>query len=75
MFGLEKELAVIHRGKLGAVYDTDSGSFMVNPEVALSLADATELVLGGRYLDRKQGGLGMLPYSDKEIYAQVVTSF
>lgn len=75
MLGLEKELAVIHHWKIGAVYDIDSNSFMVNPEVALSLADATELVLGGRYLERQKGGLSMLPSADREIYAQVTMSF
>lgn len=46
MLGFEQELAVIYRWKAGAIYDLESGDYLFNPEVSLSLADGADLTLG-----------------------------
>ncbi len=78
MLGLENELAVIHRWKVGAVYDVDSGDYLFNPEFNLSLADGAELALGWKYVENDKSGPGvmnLMSQMESELYMRLAMSF
>lgn len=73
--GIEKDFLSIHYWKVGAIYDLDSDSYMVIPEVTISLAEATDLVLGMRYLEDSEGTLRLSGQQESQVYGQLVMSF
>ena len=65
----------LYEWRLGVVCNLGVQSFMFNPEVSYSLADATTLIVGARYFGNKNGPVGMLPQEQNQFYAQVKVSF
>lgn len=73
--GIEKDVASIHSIRLGMVYNLDNSSFMLAPEFTLSLADATNLVLGIEYFGDDEVELGLRPEETNRVYARLSVSF
>lgn len=65
----------LYQWRMGVVYNLGVKSFMLNPELSYSLADATELLLGARYFGSKNGPVGMLPQEQNQVYLQLKVSF
>ncbi len=75
MLGLENDLAVIHSGKVGGIYDLTNGSYMVNPELCLSLSDAVDAFLGWRHVSKVEGAANIVSEMDSELYIELKVSF
>ena len=64
----------IHTLQLGVTYETENKIFIVFPEVSLSLADATSLVIGGIFVKGDTAGTFMSQMKDK-IFLKLEYSF
>ena len=71
---LRYPLRDIHTLQLGVAYETENKIFIVFPEVNLSLADATSLVLGGIFVKGDTAGTFMSQIKDK-IFLKLEYSF
>ena len=78
MLGLEQELSVIYRWKLGTVYDLDSGDYLFNPEVGVSLADGAELTFGWKNVGYEQNNpavKNLMSQMESKLYVGLTMNF
>lgn len=72
---LEQTFAGIHSWKIGALYNVDTQAYALMPELTISLADSTNLILGAKLLENSDQSLQLLGQTPSQLIAKLEMSF